>query len=119
MPITNADVTKVAKLSRLALSSGEVAKYTEQLGKILHYIELGSAKQYLALCKNPDLWDPLKGLKAVVANPEMPGAIRAHYRIIQHRFRVDPALTVVAGSLALGARIAEEKLGVRTVGMHL
>ena len=39
MAITNADVTKVAKLSRLALSGDEVAKYTEQLGKILQYVE--------------------------------------------------------------------------------
>jgi aspartyl-tRNA(Asn)/glutamyl-tRNA(Gln) amidotransferase subunit C len=39
MAITNADVVKVAKLSRLALSGDEVAKYTEQLGKILHYVE--------------------------------------------------------------------------------
>lgn len=39
MAITNADVTKVAKLSRLALSGDEVAKYTEQLDKILLHVE--------------------------------------------------------------------------------
>lgn len=39
MAISNADVTKVAKLSRLALSEHEVAQYTEQLGKILLYVD--------------------------------------------------------------------------------
>ena len=39
MAISNEDVVKVAKLSRLALSGDEVTKYTEQLGKILHYVE--------------------------------------------------------------------------------
>jgi aspartyl-tRNA(Asn)/glutamyl-tRNA(Gln) amidotransferase subunit C len=39
MAITPEDVAKVAKLSRLALSEQEIATYTEQLGKILHYVE--------------------------------------------------------------------------------
>lgn len=39
MAITRDDVAKVAKLSRLALSEDEVQMYTEQLGKILHYVE--------------------------------------------------------------------------------
>jgi aspartyl-tRNA(Asn)/glutamyl-tRNA(Gln) amidotransferase subunit C len=37
--ITPEDVTKVAKLSRLALSPAETQQYAEQLGKILHYVE--------------------------------------------------------------------------------
>ena len=39
MAISNDDVVKVAKLSRLALSGDEVNTYTEQLGKILLYVE--------------------------------------------------------------------------------
>ncbi|MEI6233965.1 MAG: Asp-tRNA(Asn)/Glu-tRNA(Gln) amidotransferase subunit GatC [Planctomycetota bacterium] len=39
MAISNDDVVKVAKLSRLALSGDEVNLYTEQLGKILHFVE--------------------------------------------------------------------------------
>jgi aspartyl-tRNA(Asn)/glutamyl-tRNA(Gln) amidotransferase subunit C len=37
--ITPEDVAMVAKLSRLALTPAEVQMYTEQLGKILHYVE--------------------------------------------------------------------------------
>lgn len=43
MAITRDEVVKVAKLSRLALSESEVQLYTEQLGKILHYVEKLSA----------------------------------------------------------------------------
>src|ERR1043165_1210433 len=85
----------------------------------LRYVELGTAEEYMAMMKNPDLWDPRKGLNAVVGNPAMPQGIRAQYKLIEKYFRRDPELTVVAGSLALGARIAEEKLGVRTAGLHL
>lgn len=39
MAITPEDVAKVAKLSRLSLSADETQIYSEQLGKILHYVE--------------------------------------------------------------------------------
>jgi aspartyl-tRNA(Asn)/glutamyl-tRNA(Gln) amidotransferase subunit C len=39
MSISREDVAKVAKLSRLALSEQELQTYTEQLGKILHYVD--------------------------------------------------------------------------------
>ncbi len=39
MAITKEDVAKVAKLSRLSLSDTELQMYSEQLGKILGYVE--------------------------------------------------------------------------------
>ncbi len=39
MAITPEDVAKVAKLSRLALNPAELQIHTEQLGKILHYVD--------------------------------------------------------------------------------
>ena len=39
MAITQQDVAKVAKLSRLSLSEAELKMYSEQLGKILGYVE--------------------------------------------------------------------------------
>ena len=39
MAITKEDVAKVAKLSRLSLSDAELQMYSEQLGKILGYVE--------------------------------------------------------------------------------
>ena len=39
MSITEKDVRHVALLARLALTDEETALYTEQLGRILHYVE--------------------------------------------------------------------------------
>lgn len=39
MPISREDVQKVAKLSRLALTEQELQTYTEQLGKIIQYVD--------------------------------------------------------------------------------
>jgi aspartyl-tRNA(Asn)/glutamyl-tRNA(Gln) amidotransferase subunit C len=39
MSISREDVAKVAKLSRLALTEQELQTQTEQLGKILHYVD--------------------------------------------------------------------------------
>jgi len=39
MAISREDVAKVARLSRLALTEAELQMYTEQLDRILHYVE--------------------------------------------------------------------------------
>jgi rhamnosyltransferase subunit B len=99
------------------LVNGYFRQTVERAG--LDFVEMGSAEQYLAMLNNPDIWDPRKGFAAVVGNAFMPEAVRAQYKQIEMRFRRDPHLVVVAGSLALGARIAEEKLGVRMTNLHL
>lgn len=38
-PITDADVRHVAQLSRLKLSDEQIAEYTQQLGRVLGYID--------------------------------------------------------------------------------
>ncbi len=43
MSISRKDVEHIAELSRLALTEEEVSLYTEQLQKILHYVEKLSA----------------------------------------------------------------------------
>ncbi len=43
MSISRKDVEHIAELSRLALTEEEISLYTEQLKKILHYVEKLSA----------------------------------------------------------------------------
>jgi len=38
-PLSREDVTKVAMLARLRLTDPEIASMTEQLGRIVHYVE--------------------------------------------------------------------------------
>ncbi|WP_437191601.1 Asp-tRNA(Asn)/Glu-tRNA(Gln) amidotransferase subunit GatC [Planctomicrobium sp. SH527] len=40
MKLTLSDVQKVARLSRLKLAEDEQARYVEQIGQILNYVEL-------------------------------------------------------------------------------
>jgi hypothetical protein len=68
------------------------------------------------LLENPDLWHPRKGFH-VVAQAIAP-IIRQVYEAITRRYE-QGKLVVVAGSLAFGARIAQEKLGVPLVTVHL
>ena len=97
--------------------NGYFRKTVERAG--LDYVEAGTADEYLGMLNNADIWDPRKGFESIIDNPLMPRALRAQYTLIEARFKADPGLTVVAGSLAMGARIAEEKLGVRFVSLAM
>jgi UDP:flavonoid glycosyltransferase YjiC (YdhE family) len=82
----------------------------------LDFVEIGTVEEFHALSNNPDIWHPTRSLallgraSAALAAPVL--------RAIQERAR--PGDTVVAaGSLAFGARMAREKLGVPTATVHL
>ena len=79
-------------------------------------VPLGNDEQYLEVMKDPNLWHPRKGLKIVMASA-VEGARRT-YPLIAERY-VPGETIVAAGSLALGARLAQEKLGVPTASVHL
>lgn len=83
----------------------------------LEFIELISVDEYRDLMQNPDMWHPLRGPKTVMQQAVVP-LIRRVYDIIARRY--EPGRTVVgASTLALGARIAQDKLGVPTATIHL
>ncbi len=65
---------------------------------------------------NPDLWHPLRGFK-VVMDTVLP-ATRQLYDLVASRY-VPGRTVVAAASLALGARLAQEKLGIPTATVHL
>jgi rhamnosyltransferase subunit B len=82
----------------------------------LGFVSLGTAEEYHNAINNPDIWHPLRGFKTVVQFSMSELAARV-YDLIDDKYV--PGRTVVAGTLlAVGARIAQEKLGVpyATVG---
>ncbi|HSY08082.1 MAG TPA: nucleotide disphospho-sugar-binding domain-containing protein [Steroidobacteraceae bacterium] len=86
----------------------------EQQG--LRFLPVGTLADADAAIADPDLWHPRKGF-GVVAQRVMVPAIAAIYRLIETHADAD---TVVATSgIALGARVAQEKLGVPTATIHL
>lgn len=83
----------------------------------LELSETVTREQYLELIGHPDLWNGLKAPQFVMSR-----AVAPQIRTIYERIRElnEPGRTVVAAStLSLGARVAEEKLGIPTAAVHL
>jgi rhamnosyltransferase subunit B len=81
----------------------------------LGFLAVGTSEQAHAAVFHPDLWHLRKGFD-VIARLLLP-AIGQIYRLIERHANAD---TVVAFStLAFGARVAQEKLGVPSASIHL
>ncbi|MFO0808108.1 MAG: glycosyltransferase [Gemmataceae bacterium] len=97
------------------LTNGHFRPAAERAG--LTFVEIGTEEQYQELIRNPDLWHPMRALRAVFV-PEMLEFNRTAFAQIRER-TVPGKTVVVAGSLALGARIAREVLDIKLVTVHL
>ena len=87
----------------------------ERLG--LPFIPLGTTEQFAETIENPDLWHPRRGFETI-ARFGMLAPMRETYEVIAERF-ADGQTVVVAPCMALGARIALEKLDVPLVTLAL
>jgi rhamnosyltransferase subunit B len=79
------------------------------------FLAVGSAAEANAAIANPELWHLRKGFK-VIAQVIVP-AIAEIYRLIEKH--ADSHTVVAFSSLAIGARVAQEKLGVPSASVHL
>lgn len=85
----------------------------------LEFAGLGTEEEYYESIRDPDLWHPTRAFPMVAKKLILP-AMRPVYELIAARRERDPQRTVVAApSTAFGARIAQEKLGVPLVTIHL
>ena len=81
------------------------------------FVPLGTAEEFRDALGDPDLWHPMKGFRAVFEKGVLP-ATRATYDAVEHRY-VPGETVVVAHAIALGARIAQDKLGIPTATVQL
>jgi len=81
----------------------------------LAFGQLGTKQQYLEVTQNPDLWHPLRGFSTVMES-FAEGAREMYDAVVS---RLTPDTIVVASSLALSARVAQDKLGFPLVTIHL
>jgi rhamnosyltransferase subunit B len=81
----------------------------------LGFLAVGSVEEANTAIANPELWHLRKGF-GVIAQVIVP-AIAETYRLIEKH--TDSRTVVAFSSLALGARIAQEKLGVPSASVHL
>lgn len=82
------------------------------------FAEVGTADDFHRMANDPLLWHPSKSLRAIFNQELMHRILPLTYRTIESRY--EPGNTVVlGGSLGLAPRIANEKLGVPLVTIHL
>jgi UDP:flavonoid glycosyltransferase YjiC (YdhE family) len=81
----------------------------------LGFLAVGTAAEANAAIANPELWHLRKGFK-VIAQVIVPAIAQVYGLIEKH---ADSNTVVAFSSLAIGARVAQEKLGVPTASVHL
>ena len=80
------------------------------------FAPVGTAQQFERFAGNAEIWHPLRGSGVVAALAA--ALLEPYYRAIAQR--QTPGKTVlVISSLVFGGRIAQEKLGIPTVSVHL
>jgi rhamnosyltransferase subunit B len=83
----------------------------------LDFVGLGTVEHFESVLLHPDGWHPRRGFEVVFRWGVLPW-LRPIYDLVAERYV--PGETVVAASpLALGARLAQEKLGVPMVSVQL
>jgi rhamnosyltransferase subunit B len=82
----------------------------------LGFIELGTRAEAEAIMRDPRLWHPIRGFGCIVERAILPN-LRRLYRIIEERR--GPGTVVAASTLCIGARVAQDRLGVATATVHL
>jgi rhamnosyltransferase subunit B len=86
----------------------------EQQG--LDFVPIGSVQDVESALADPDLWHARRGFEVVAKRVILP-ALEPMYRIIEAH--ADASTVVAASSISLGARIAQDKLGIPTASVHL
>jgi rhamnosyltransferase subunit B len=81
----------------------------------LGFLAVGTVEEANAAIANPELWHLRKGF-SVIAQVLAP-AIAETYRLIEKH--ADSRTVVAFSSLALGGRLAQEKLGIPSASVHL
>lgn len=91
------------------------ASLVEQLG--LEFVSTGTLAEYLAITRDPNLARPLNAVRVGFRRSVIPLVSRL-YAIIEKWYRPGRSVVAAAG-LSLGARVAQEKLGVPLATIHL
>lgn len=125
MPVgSHGDVHPFVALGRALQSRGHdctliTSAYFESLAKKtgLPFVGIGTAEDYQRCIDHPDMWHPTRGFRAVAEWGILPW-MRTAYQMVVDRY-VPGKTVVVSSGLGFGPRIAQEKLGVPLVTIHL
>ena len=80
----------------------------------LEFISIGTAEEYHHLATDPNLWHRFRGPQAVFAGTLPASDLRGRTGL-----RARPDAVIAASTLAIGARIAQDKHGIPLASVHL
>ncbi len=83
----------------------------------LEFIELGSARDFQLLLDDANLWNINKAHRVFAKKLVLP-TLRPMVEIIEREMKADASTVVVAQSMAMGARVAQEALGAKVLTLH-
>jgi rhamnosyltransferase subunit B len=86
----------------------------EQQG--LGFLPVGTIRDAEEAMADPDLWHSRKGFEVVAQRVIVPAIVKI-YRLIE--MSADADTVVAASGISLGARVAQDKLGIPTATVHL
>jgi rhamnosyltransferase subunit B len=105
------------------ITNGYFRDLTEQVG--LAYEELGTKEEFLELTNHPDIWAPMKAFQTIYREGVVP-TMRQHYDLVAAHHRrasggsdPDGALVTITNVFGFGALVAQEKLGIPAISLHL
>ncbi len=97
------------------LTSGYFQSIIEAAG--FEFVPTSTAEEFTSVLDHPDLWHPLRALPFLAKVSIVP-QVRPIYELVMKHYR--PRETVVAaGSLAFGARVAQDKHNIPLATIHL
>jgi UDP:flavonoid glycosyltransferase YjiC (YdhE family) len=82
----------------------------------LGFLPVGTVVDVESAILDPDLWHPNRGFEVVARRVIIPATAEI-FRLIESH--ADSGTVVAASSIAFGARVAQEKLGLPTASVHL
>lgn len=82
------------------------------------FAPVGMTEDYESLMRNPDVWHPSRSLRTLLGAEWFGRCLREMYEHIT-TYYIRGETVVVAGTLALGARLAHDALGVPLATVHL
>lgn len=97
------------------ITSAYFAPLAQKAG--LPFVGLGTVEDYHACIDHPDLWHPGRAVGVVLRFGALPW-MRPAYQLIADR-RAPGRTVVVSSLLGFGPRLAQEKLGVPLLSLHL
>jgi rhamnosyltransferase subunit B len=85
----------------------------------LPFESIATDEEFRSIMDDPDLWHPTRGWKTVFQKGILPLVRRTYDAVVRHYRAAPDDKVVVAATLALGARVAQDELRIPTATVHL